>query len=153
MNQPISLDLTEEQNKDQLLTEEQQSVEIQHLKDHLKEAEHDRDLEILARQRADHKAAELAKKAENLQEQIKNERESFRIQLRRTSMRNSKSIKVPCLVVAAFAVLAMLMVLCMNKGLMSHLLGEPVGYGCLAVCAFFAGVVWDRAKNHGGRYE
>ena len=153
MNQPISLDLTEEQNEDQLLTEEQQSAEIQQLRDQLKQAEHDRDLEILARQRADHKASELAKKAENLQEQIKNERESFRIQLRHTSIRNSKSIKVPCLMVAAFAVLAMLTVLCMNKGLMSHLLGEPVGYGCLAVCAFFAGVVWDRAKNHGGRHE
>lgn len=128
-------------------TENQKDAEIQQLRDQLKQAEHDRDLEILARQRADHKAAELAKKAENLQEQIKNERESFRIQLRRTSMRNSKSVKAPCLLLAGFAVLAMLVNLCMNKGLMSHLLGEPVGYGCLAVCAFFAGVVWDRTKK------
>ena len=58
-----------------------------------------------------------------------------------------RSIMWPCILIAIFAVLSLLVSLCVDKALMSPLLGEPLGYGCICVCAFFAGIVWKALKK------
>lgn len=60
-----------------------------------------------------------------------------------------KPLTWPCLGMAGFAILTCLIGACIDSGLMSSLLGEPLGYGSICVCAFFGGIVWDR--SNGGR--
>lgn len=58
-----------------------------------------------------------------------------------------RSVMWPCIIIAIFAVLCLLVSLCVDKALMSPLLGEPLGNGCIFVCAFFAGIVWKGGRK------
>ena len=58
-----------------------------------------------------------------------------------------KPLTWPCLGMAGFAILTCLIGACVDNGLMSLVLGEPLGYGSICVCAFFGGIVWDRSNS------
>ena len=62
-----------------------------------------------------------------------------------------KPVMLPCVGMAVSAVLAFLIGAAVDYDLISLLLGEPLGYGALVVCAFFGGLVWDRAGGCKGR--
>lgn len=68
-------------------------------------------------------------------------------ELAEAAVKQAKSIVWPCVLVAVFGALSLLVGLCVDKGWMVALLGELLICAFLCVCTFFAGIVWCRTKR------
>lgn len=88
-----------------------------------------------------------------LKRQINKERDEFERERNDLRRRNHRPIAIPCMLIAGFAMLALLIGVAVDRALVAQILGEPLGYGAICICAFFGGIVWDRteANNYGNK--
>lgn len=109
---------------------------------HQVEAERDkalakRDLAIAERDFARQQYSEIGRL-------LRQERESFAKEIRKTCERHAKSIVNPTLWFASFVALAFIVKVLMDYQLVSPLLGEPLSYVFICVSALFGGVMYER---------
>lgn len=75
---------------------------------------------------------------------LRQERESFSKEMRKACERHAKSIVNPTLWFSSFVTLAFIVQILVEYQLVSPLLGEPLSYICLFICALFLGVMFER---------
>lgn len=109
-----------------------------------KETEQDRDLIRQERKLLEYKLQKTEKESERKDYDLSRYRDVIRSERRFWEKKMQKPILWPCLLIAGFAVLAMLIGVAVDHALLSHLLGEPIGYGAICACTFFGGIVWER---------
>ena len=114
------------------------------------EAEQARDLMGIQRDTARKERDEVAAQAEK---DTMRAAEKIYALKREIDRRNHRPIAIPCMLIAGFAVLALLIGVAVDRALVAQILGEPLGYGAICICAFFGGIVWDRteANNYGNK--
>ena len=84
----------------------------------------------------------------DMKEQHSREIRGYQRELNAASVKQLQSVTVPCVVIAAFAVLSLLTGMCVDRGWMVALLAELLICAFLCVAAFFGGIVWDRLKEN-----
>lgn len=109
---------------------------------HQVEAERDkaiakRDMAIAERDFARQQYSELGRL-------LRQERELYAKEIRKSCERHAKSIVNPTLWFAGFVALAFIAKVLVDYQLVSPLLGEPLRYICICVCALFFGVMFER---------
>lgn len=88
---------------------------------------------------------------------LRQERESYAKEIRKTCERHAKSIVNPALWFAGFVALAFIAKVLVDYQLVSPLLGEPLSYVCICICCLFFGVLFERIgvrrkkKHHHGK--
>lgn len=75
---------------------------------------------------------------------LRQERESFAKEMRKACERHAKSIVNPTLWFSGFVALAFAIKVLVEYQLVSPLLGEPLSYVCICICALFTGVMFER---------
>ena len=106
----------------------------------LAEAHNERDSAVAALNLARKQCVQLSR-------QLRNEREIYEKELRRANGKKIHDIRLPFILFLAFAAMALVVGLLVKGVLISHLLGEPLTYGCICVCSFFGGIVWARTEK------
>jgi ABC-type Fe3+-siderophore transport system permease subunit len=104
------------------------------------QARQERDEAIAARDFARKQSADIAKR-------LRCEREIYDKTLRRLNGKIIQDIRFPFILLMAFAGLALIVGLLVKGEMLSLLVGEPLSYGCICVCAFFGGIVWARTES------
>lgn len=96
--------------------------------------------------RAEEKIYAMRRSADRMIDSHERELENLRKKLRKPILR-------PCLAIAGFSVLSMLIGMAVNHALVASRLGEPLGYGCIGIAAFFCGIIWERLGGwcYGGK--
>ena len=91
-------------------------------------------------------AADMGKALKREQEGRENDRKTYEMQINEIRKFVSKPITLPILLGAASGILALLVGVCIDRDLMTCMLGDPLGAGLLAACALFAGVCYERLR-------
>ena len=86
---------------------------------------------------AEKKIYSMRRQADKQNERHDRELDSIRKQMHKPILR-------PCLAIAGFSILSMLIGMAVDQALVASRLGEPLGYGCIGVAALFAGIIWER---------
>ena len=87
------------------------------------------------------------KQSSDLAKRLRCEREIYEKTIRRANGRIIQNIRFPFIMLMAFAGLALVVGLLVKSEMLSLLVGEPLSYACVCVCAFFGGVVWARTES------
>lgn len=87
---------------------------------------------------------QAAEKIYNMRRQSDKQNERHDREMASIRKQLHKPILWPCLTIAGFAFFAMLLGMAVDRALVASILGEPLGYGCICVCTFFGGIVWER---------
>ena len=91
-------------------------------------------------------ATHLARMLKQEQEGRKADRKFFTEKLDRVRKHVHKPILWPVILAVACGVLSLLVGICIDGGLMTCILGDPLAAGLLAACALFAGVTYERLR-------
>lgn len=125
---------------DQLICENEQLVaEIERLRLDLQTAQ-------AATAQFKNSASELGKLVKREQEGRKADRKAYEAQISAIRKYVSKPLALPVILGISAGILALLVGVCIDRGLMTCVLGDPLGAGLLATCALFAGVVYERLR-------
>lgn len=128
---------------------EQRALEdqVKHLQEALEESR-------IARSALECKLEQAHTRESDLGRTLKQERKDHEREIRRyerelqqATSGQIQSIKWPCILIAAFAILSLLTGLCADRGWMVNLLAEILICLCLCVCTFFSGIVWSRTRK------
>ena len=151
---PIEMDPVEDFEKARAAMEEQMKQlnrELEAERSDRAEAEHVNEMlkiQVEATRKEREKAledlAQAAEKIYSLRRQADKQNERHDRELVSIRKQLHKPILRPCLTIAGFAFFALLLGMAVDRALVASILGEPMGYGCLCVCTFFGGIVWDR---------
>lgn len=91
-------------------------------------------------------ASELGKLVKREQEGRKADRKAYEAQISAIRKYVSKPLLLPVTLGISAGILALLVGVCIDHGLMTCVLGDPLGAGLLAACALFAGVCYERLR-------
>lgn len=107
------------------------------------------DMARLQQERDDAVAAEEAKDKiiRKLEEQIQGLKASCNKAIRRVKRQRYKSLRLPCILLAVFAVAALLVMVCTEQELVAEIIGEPLTTALIVGCAGCAGIVYERARK------
>lgn len=78
-------------------------------------------------------------------EESEKKQKLLREQIRKMACR---PVRIQVAGMAGSAALSFLIAAAVEAQMVDHIIGEPMGYGCLVICGLFAGVLWERI---GGR--
>ena len=121
--------------------------EIDPMEAMVRQAETERD-EAIKEKEAAIAARDFAREqSSNLAKRLRCEREVYDKTIRRLTGKIIQNIRFPFIMLMAFAGLALVVGLLVKSEMLSLLVGEPLSYGCVCVCAFFGGVVWARTES------
>lgn len=123
--------------------------EIDPMEAMLRKAEAERDEALNERNEAIAARDFARKQSSDLAKRLRTEREVYDKTIRRINGKTIQNIRFPFILLMAFAGLALIVGLLVKSEVIPLLLGEPVIYGCICVCAFFVGIVWARTESRG----
>lgn len=110
----------------------------------LRQAEADRDKALAKRDLAIAERDFARQQYSEIGRLLRQERESYAKEIRKSCERHAKSIVNPTLWFSGFVALAFIVNILVDYQLVSPLLGEPLGYACVCISALFFGVMFDR---------
>lgn len=90
--------------------------------------------------------SELGRAVKREQEGRKADRKAYEAQISAIRKYVSKPLALPVILGISTGILALLVGVCIDRGLMTCILGDPLGAGLMAACALFAGVVYERLR-------
>ena len=91
-------------------------------------------------------AADMGKLLKREREGREQDRKAYQTQIEEIRKYVSKPLRLPLILGISAGVLALLVGVCIDRDLMTCVLGDPLGAGLLAVCALFAGVCYERLR-------
>jgi len=147
--------ITQDEDTPNLLEEElTKNPEQQALEDNVKHLQEALEQSQIARSALECKLEQAHARESDLGRTLKQERKEhekeirhYERELQKETAGQIQSIKWPCVCIALFAVLSLLIGLCADRGWMVNLLAEILICLCLCVCTFFSGIVWSRTRK------
>ncbi len=91
-------------------------------------------------------AADMGKALKQEKEGREQDRKAYETQINEIRKYVCKPLRLPLILGIACGVLSLLVGVCMDRGLMTCILGDPLAAGFLAACALFAGVCYERLR-------
>jgi len=93
----------------------------------------------VARERDENKC-----KVSALEKQLDEERMAHKELIKKVSRKPKKPIRVPMIALGTAAGVCVALIVLIETQMLSPIVGEPAAAVCLGVCAFFAGLLWER---------
>lgn len=94
-----------------------------------------------------------ARKIVEINERHCKEVRKYQKELNAITVNQMQSVVKPCVIIAVFAALCLLIGLCVDNGWMVTLLAELMICAFMCVATFFGGIVWERLKENKGVKE
>lgn len=94
-----------------------------------------------------------ARKIVEINERHCKEVRKYQKELNAITVNQMQSVVKPCVIIAVFAALCLLIGLCVDNGWMVALLAELMICAFMCVATFFGGIVWERLKKNKGVKE
>lgn len=91
-------------------------------------------------------AADMGKALKREREDREQDRKAYQTQIEEIRKYVSRPLRLPLILGITAGVLALLVGVCIDRDLMTCVLGDPLGAGLLATCALFSGVVYERLR-------
>lgn len=91
-------------------------------------------------------AADMGRSLKREREAREQDRKAYQTQIEEIRKYVSKPLRLPLILGISAGVLALLVGVCIDRDLMTCVLGDPLGAGLLATCTLFAGVVYERLR-------
>jgi len=147
--------ITQDEDTHNLLEEElikdpeQQALEeqVKHLHEELERSNIARSALECKLEQAHSRESDLGRALKQERKEHEREIRHYERELQKETTGQIQSIKWPCVCIAIFAVLSLLIGLCADRGWMVNLLAEILICLCLCVCTFFSGIVWSRTRK------
>lgn len=91
-------------------------------------------------------AADMGKALKREREGREQDRKAYEVNIEVIRKYVIKPLRLPLILGISAGILALLVGVCIDRNLMTCVLGDPLGAGLMAACALFAGVCYERLR-------